>query len=103
MNLLAAGLQGPSIDWFSLSPILVLLGGALVLLVVAALTPTWPKHLYALYTAAIALAMFVLAIVLWHQIDREGNAKLVGDALVVDKPALWLIITLAVALFLAAL
>src|SRR5262245_42607240 len=98
MNLLAAGLQGPSIDWFSLSPILVLLGGALVLLVVGALTSPWPKHLYALFTAAIAVAVFVLAIVLWHQVDREGRATLVGRALVVDKPALWLVITLAVAL-----
>ena len=43
--LAAEGLQGPSVDWFSLSPILTLLGGAMVLLVVAALTPTWPRHL----------------------------------------------------------
>ena len=42
---------GPSIDWFSLSPLLVLLGGALVLLVVGALTPRWPRSLYAFVTA----------------------------------------------------
>ena len=42
----------PPIDWFALSPLLVLLGGAMVLLVVGALTPPWPKRLYALFTAA---------------------------------------------------
>ena len=44
-------LQGPGVDWYALSPLLVLLGGAMVLLVVGALTPPWPKHWYALFTA----------------------------------------------------
>ena len=37
MGVLAADtLQGPEIDWFALSPLLVLLGGTMVLLVVGA-------------------------------------------------------------------
>ena len=101
--LAADGLEGPKIDWFSLSPLLVLLGGALVLLVVGALTPPWPKRLTSLYSAAVAVATGVLGVVLWHQVDREGIVTLVGDALVLDKPTVWLIITIAVALFLASL
>ena len=101
--LAAEGFQGPSVDWFSLSPILTLLGGAMVLLVVAALTPTWPRHLYALFTAAVAVACGVLTIVLWHQVDREGTTTLVGDAMHLDKMALWVTFTIAVATLLASL
>ena len=48
-------LIGPSVNWFALSPLLVLLGAALVLLVVGALAPRWPRHLYALFAAATGL------------------------------------------------
>ena len=34
---------GPEVNWFALSPMLTLLGGALVLMLAGALTPTWPK------------------------------------------------------------
>ncbi len=100
--MLAETLQGPSVDWFSLSPLLVLLGGAMVLLVVGALTPQWPKRLYALCTAAVALTSGVLTVVLWHQVDREGATTLVGDAMHLDKFALWVTFTISVALLLAA-
>ena len=33
----ADNLQGPPVDWFALSPLLILLGGAMVLLLVSAL------------------------------------------------------------------
>ena len=36
-------------SWFSLSPLLSLLGGGLLLLVVGS-APTWPRNLYALWT-----------------------------------------------------
>ena len=42
---------GPEVTWFALSPLLVLVGAALFLLVVGALTPTWPRRLYATVTA----------------------------------------------------
>lgn len=100
---LLAVLQGPPIDWFSLSPLLVLLGGAMALLVVSALTPPWPRHLAAVATAAVAAVVGVLSVVLWHQVDREGSVTLVSDALDLDKVTLWLTITVAIALFLAAL
>ena len=95
-------LQGPAIDWFALSPLLVLLGGAMVLLVGGALT-TWPKRGYALFTAAVALAGGVLGVLLWGRIDDKGPMRLVGDALSLDKVAVWLTITICVGVFLAAL
>lgn len=95
-------LQGPKVDWFALSPVLVLLGGAMVLLVVAALTPAWPKRCYALFTAAVATAAGVLAVVLWHRVDDKGEIRLVGDAMHLDKFGLWLTITIVLAVLLGA-
>ncbi|HRB05385.1 MAG TPA: NADH-quinone oxidoreductase subunit N, partial [Ilumatobacteraceae bacterium] len=95
-------LEGPAIDWFALSPLLVLLGGAMLLLVGGALT-RWPKRGYALFTAAVALAGGVLGVLLWSRIDDKGPVTLVGDALSLDKVAVWLTITICVGVFLAAL
>ena len=104
MGVLAADtLVGPKIDWFALSPLLVLLGGAMVLLVVAALTPQWPKRLYASFTAAVALAAFVLCFPLWHRIDIDGPSTLVGNAMHFDQMTLWVTITITIAVFLGSL
>ncbi len=102
-TLFATTLQGPAVDWFALSPLLVLLGGALVLLLVSSLTPPWPKRWYALFAAKCALGAGVLSVLLWRQITREGRTTLVGGALVLDKPAVWIAITICVAIFLCAL
>ena len=43
MNLLAqVPFVGPEVQWFDLSPLLVLLAAAILLLLAGALTPTWP-------------------------------------------------------------
>jgi NADH-quinone oxidoreductase subunit N len=102
--LLAADtLQGPHIDWVAISPLLVLLGGAMVLLVVAALTPAWPRRGYALFTAAVASSAVALEVVLWHRIDDKGATTLIGDAIHLDKVGVWLAITISVGVLLAAL
>ena len=96
-------LQGPSVNWFALSPLIVLLGGTMVLLVGAALTPQWPKRLYASFTAAVALASAVLGILLWHRIDTKGASTLVGNAMRFDKMSIWVTLTILAAVFLTAL
>lgn len=96
-------LKGPDISWFALSPLLVLLGGAMVLLVVGSLTPQWPKRLYASFSGVVALATFALAFPLWHRIDVEGPSTLVGNAMSFDKMYVWVVVAMAVALFLASL
>ncbi|MCU1503448.1 MAG: nuoN [Ilumatobacteraceae bacterium] len=101
--LAADSLRGPSIDWLGLSPLLILLGAAMVLLVVAVLTPTWPRGLYAWFTVAASAATIVLAFVQWHRIDLHGTKTLVGGAIAFDHFAVWMTITIAVAILLVAL
>jgi NADH-quinone oxidoreductase subunit N len=100
---LAQTFQGPDVAWFSLTPLLILVVGGTLMLVVAALTPHWPKGLYAFTTAAIAGATAVLSMVLWSQVSDDGPRTLVGGALALDHFALFATIAICVAVLLAAL
>ena len=75
----------------------------MVLLVVAALTPRWPKGLYAWFTVAIALATIVVCFFLWHNIDVDGAKTLVGGAIAFDHFAIWMTITICAAIILVSL
>ncbi len=99
----ASSFIAPSIDWFALSPLLVLLGGGVLLLVAAALTPRWPRHLYALSTIAIGVATIVITCVQWGRISNSGPKFLVGEALSYDHFTTFGIITICVALILASM
>ena len=61
--LLGQTFVGPEVNWFALSPMLTLLGGALAMMVVGALTPTWPKGWYAFAASFIAGTAGALAMV----------------------------------------
>jgi NADH-quinone oxidoreductase subunit N len=95
--------DGPEVSWFSLSPILVLVGAALVLLVGGALLPPWPRGGYAFATAAAAGAAGALSMVLWDDATDEGPTTLVGDALAFDTFAMFVTITICAGLLLVSL
>ncbi len=95
--------QGPEIQWFHLSPILVLVGGALLLLVAGAMTPRWPRGLYAIVTALAAAAAGGLSMFLWDDITDTGTSTLVGGALAFDTFAQFVTITICAATLLVAL
>jgi len=104
MNTLAVEtLQGPRIDWFGLSPLLVLLGGGMFLLVAAALTPRWPKGLYASFSATVSGAAIAMSMVLWHRVSTTGPRTLIGDTLSLDHFTLFITIVICVAVLLVSL
>ncbi len=95
---------GPSVDWFALSPLLVLLGASLVLLVGSALAPTiWRRGWYALLTAAAAAAAIVLSVVLWNDVQNDGARSLVGGAITLDGFSVFITIVICSAVLLSAL
>jgi NADH-quinone oxidoreductase subunit N len=95
---------GPKIDWFALSPILVLLGGGLLLMVGAALTyGKWMKGAYAFVTASIAGAAGTMAIILWHKVNDGGPRSLVKGALSLDGFSLFVTLIICAAVLLTSL
>lgn len=101
--MLAQEFSAPEVEWVHLSPIITLVAGAMFLLVVGALTPTWPRNLYAAVTAVTASVAGLLAFFQWRTIDDEGPATLLSRALAFDTFAQYLTITVCVATLLVAL
>ena len=93
------------VDWFALSPLLVLLGGAMLLLVAGALTPAWPRGLLRRSspppTAGRPLRAGVVLVGRHHR--RRCRRTLVGGALAFDTFAMFVTITICVAVLLVAL
>lgn len=93
----------PSIDWFALSPYLVMVVGALGMLVVGALTPRWPSGLYSLVSAVTAGTAGLLAVFIWDDVSESGPATLVGGALAHDAFAQFVTVAICAATALVAL
>ncbi len=103
MNDEVATFVGPAIDWFSVSPIVVLLCGALLLLLVGSLTPQWRRGGYGLASAVIALIAIALSVFLWRDISSSGPKLLVGSALALDQFAVLASIAICSAVVLVSL
>ncbi len=93
----------PSVDWFALSPYLVMVAGALGMLVVGALTPRWPSGLHSLVSAVTAGTAGLLAVFIWDDVSGSGPATLVGGALAHDAFAQFVTVAICVATALVAL
>jgi NADH-quinone oxidoreductase subunit N len=100
---IGADFVAPSIDWFALSPLLVLLGGGLLLLVGAALTPVWPKRAYAWTTVAIVIAALVLTCIQWDNLSDSAPKFLVGNELSWDAFSMFGTIIILVSVALASM
>jgi NADH-quinone oxidoreductase subunit N len=96
----------PGIDWVALAPILLMIGGAIALLVVDALSLRKPiAGSYAIYTVVVAGASIVSAVPLWQEVrdpDR-GPFSVLRNALGLDGFSVFFFIILAAAVILAAL
>jgi NADH-quinone oxidoreductase subunit N len=94
---LTAEFVAPTIEWYALAPYIVLLGGALVLLLVGALTPRWPRGWYAVLTATVAGAAAVIAALQFAALADEAPRTLVKGALGHDRFGLLALIAVCVA------
>ncbi|HYI62109.1 MAG TPA: NADH-quinone oxidoreductase subunit N [Acidimicrobiales bacterium] len=97
-------IETPGVAWAALSPFLVLVGGATLLLGAGGLLPRrtkvgWP----ALWTVATALAAIVAAVLLWRDLPESGTRTVVRGAYAVDGFSLFLIVVICVGLIIGAL
>ena len=101
--MIAQEFSAPGVEWYHLSPLIALVGGALFLLVVGAVTPPWPRGGYALVTVASTVVAGVLAWTQWDEATASGPEVLLGGALAFDAFALFLTIGICGATLLVAL
>ena len=97
-------LATPSVAFSAIAPVLIMLGGAVVLLVVGSLLPRRPKVSWhagmAMVTAAAAIAA---SVPLWFRARDDGPMLVAADAVRVDGLAVFLGIVIAGGVVLAAL
>lgn len=101
--MLAQDFLAPGIEWWHLSPLIALVGGALLLLVIGALTPPWPRGGYAAFTVLTCLTAGVLAALQWDTTRDDGPSSLVANALAFDSLAQFLTITICISTLLVAM
>jgi NADH-quinone oxidoreductase subunit N len=99
-------LQPPSIEYVSILPALMLIGGALVILLISAVVPKrLPDTFWTFATVATAAATLVAAAMQWHSVNPSGTGKgartAIAQAVVLDGFSMWfaLIAATSVALF----
>jgi NADH-quinone oxidoreductase subunit N len=94
----------PSVVWSAMVPLLILIAGAIVLLVLAALVPRRTKFgWHALATVAIAIAAIVAVIPLWNRVRDDGAMSIMSGAIGVDGFSLFLTVVICASVIIAAL
>ncbi|HSL56390.1 MAG TPA: NADH-quinone oxidoreductase subunit N [Acidimicrobiales bacterium] len=99
-------LDTPDVQWSALLPLIVLAGGAVLMLTIASLVPSFGQPgVPAVTTVVIALASIVAAVPVWERVQDPDRGPLtaVGGALGIDGFSVFLTVLIAVAVILAAL
>ena len=87
----------PVVEWYLLSPYIALLVGMLLLLLVGALTPRWPRGWYGIATATTAGVAGVLAALQFDDLGDGAARTLVKGSLAHDRFGLLAFIAICVA------
>jgi NADH-quinone oxidoreductase subunit N len=94
----------PHVDWSAILPPLVLIGGALLLMTVAALSRNRPgRGVLATFTVCVAAVAMVAAREQWFDVRDVGPRTFIDGAVVVDGFAVFLTVVICAAVALAAL
>lgn len=80
----------PEIDWAALTPILIVLGTAVLMVLIEAFVPTRVRRAVQTVLAVVALGGALVAVAWrWGVVQSQGGSELVGGALLEDGPALF--------------
>jgi NADH-quinone oxidoreductase subunit N len=99
----AATLNGPSIPWVELIPILSLLAGTCFLLLVGSLVPTWPRRGYAWVTVVSTTVALIANVIKWNNLYYNKGATFFADAIAIDRFSVLASITICLAVIFGAL
>ena len=99
----AATLDGPSIPWVELIPILSLLAGTCFLLLVGSLVPTWPRRGYAWVTGISTTVALVANAVKWNNLYYNKGDTFFAGVIAIDRFSVLASITICVAVIFGAL
>ena len=100
---LAETLQGPSIPWVELIPILSLLGGACFLLLIGSLVPNWPRRGYSWVAIAVTSIAVIANAIKWNNLYYNKGATFFADAIALDRFSVVASITICLSVILGAL
>ncbi len=93
----------PSIDWWAVTPQLILIGGALLILLVTSLSPRpLPLAVSTGITVVSAAAAVAVGVKLWFDVRDDGPRSVISGALGLDGFSLFFLILVGLALVLSA-
>ena len=99
----AATLDGPSIPWGDLIPVLSLLAGTCFLLLVGSLVPTWPRRGYAWVTGISTAVALVANAVKWNDLYYIKGQTFFADAIAIDRVSVLASIAICISVIFASL
>jgi NADH-quinone oxidoreductase subunit N len=99
----AATLDGPSIPWVELIPILSLLAGTCFLLLLGSLVPTWPRRGYAWVTGISTTVALVANAVKWNNLYYNKGETFFAEVIAIDRFSVLASITICLAVIFGAL
>jgi len=97
-------LDTPNVEFSAVLPVLLLIGGAVLLLVIGSLLPrrsNAPWH--ATFAIVVAGAAIVSSIVLWFRVRDDGPIRALGDTVRIDTLTVFFAIVIALGVVLTAL
>src|ERR1700728_3054444 len=100
----SSGIAVPKIDYTTILPELIVLGGMLLLLAASALVARpVPTEAYAVATAGIGLASLLASLTLWHDVQKGGAFLSVAKSVDVDGFACFALVLTSAIIIVAAL
>ena len=98
-----AAVPTPEVLWWALVPLLILSGGAVLLLTVASLVRRLPGWVAPVWTVVAGVAALAACVPIWARVQDEGARAFLGGAVGVDGSAVFVTGALAVAVVATAL